>query len=121
MADTEANDGDNGKSGKEIPPEEVHAMYHNRNMTQAQIGEHYGVTQQYISQILRGYERGRESVDPSDFGKDELKSALGDDPTTDPYDHDCPACGEIIPSPDSAGRHPCPECGTELEWSADEI
>lgn len=90
------------------------------------VADAYGVSAGYVSQLKGDYqdgmEAGKESVSPSDFEAEELRDAIGDDePEHDPYEHSCPLCGELIPSPDSAGNHECPECGDIIQWEEGEV
>lgn len=59
-------------------------------------------------------EMGKQQVDPHDFGTEDLRSALEDKETDNPYLHPCPSCDEDI----EEGMTTCPYCGAgPINWS----
>lgn len=121
---TENPIGDRGD--ERLTPKKAYTLTEQKDHLGRHVAEAYGVSEGYVSQqkgdYKEGMEEGRQSVSPSDFEAEELRDAIGDDePENDPYENECPLCGELIPSPDNAGKHDCPECGETIEWETDEI
>lgn len=104
---------------------EWHKMYHEQGMTQAQIAEEYDASQSTVSRVLNAYEdgketgrekgkkEGRESVDPSDFDRETLESALNDDKDDDD-EYTCSNCSASVEYMEET----CPECGAGFNWDA---
>jgi predicted transcriptional regulator len=116
---------ENDNSDVSVDAETAHKEYNQNGLKQSQIAEKYNVSQPYVSKLISGYEtgksKGKEEVSPGDFSEDSLRDALEDSADTDRYEHTCPKCKERIPSPNSPGEAPCPECGATLQWSQEEI
>lgn len=127
MAESEAENGETVKdrSDESLTPQEAWRLTEEQGMMGKTVAKMFDISPARVSQLKgqykEGIQEGRESVTPSDFSEDELKEAIGDDPTESPYENECPACEEIIPAPETPGQHPCPECGETLEWGEDEI
>lgn len=114
------------RSDQTITPKEAWELTEEKGIPGKLVAQAYDITESWVSQRKAEYEEarqdGKESVGPDDFEPDELRNALGDEPAdTNPYEHTCPECGDLIEPPNTAGKHPCPACGQTLEWSEDEI
>lgn len=125
----EGNSGSD-RSNETLTPKTAYRLTKEQGLTQTEVGDMFGVTQPRVSTLVSQYEEakqeGRESVSPDDFSREELESVLADEePEDNPFESvECPACGADIAkgeAPNSAGKHPCPHCGTKIEWGEDEI
>lgn len=112
-----------------ITAKEAYDKYHNQGMTQAQIAEEAGVSQPYISRLISGYDKAKETgreeaiedvkSNPSEY---DITDTINDEePDDTPFEATCPECNENIPKPNTAGTHDCPECNSTLKWSESEI
>lgn len=119
--DTEVQD----RSDEKLTPKEAYQLTEQQGLMGKTVARMFDISQSRVSQLKGQYEEGlqegRESVDPTDFSTEELEEAISDEEEENPYEHTCLHCNAIIPSPDSPGVHPCPECGGDLKWSEDEI
>lgn len=114
------------RSDEKLTPKMAYNLTEEQGYMGKVVADMYDVTPGYVSQLKSEYksavEEGKSSVEPSDFSTDELKTAIKDEsPDENPFGSNCPVCESAIPTPDTAGQHPCPECGEVLEWSEDEI
>lgn len=132
MGDEPDPDGNTGRdrSDETLTPKTAYNLTVKQGMTQTEVADMFGITQPRVSTLKNQYDQakkeGKEEVSPEDFSEEELAQALGDEPADhNPYDGtECPACeDDILPSeyPSSPGVHACPHCGTEIEWSEDEL
>lgn len=118
------------KSKSDYPgPQRIHKLYYEDDLTQNEIADKFDVSQPAVSKWIRqldeakneGKEKGRQEVteNPGDY---DLTRETDDEETEDPYTEVMvPCCNSTIPTPDSAGKHDCPECGKTLDWNQDEI
>ena len=92
----------------------AYELHNEQGITQTRLAEVYDVTQPTVSRRIKTYrdgiEAGKESVDPSQFDRDDLRNALSDAETDDPYT--CGTCGSEV-----AYLQPrCNECDGTLNW-----
>lgn len=67
----------------------------------------------WVMDYKKGLEEGRGSVDPTDFDTEDLRDALDDKETENPYTAPCPACGDDI----EQGTTQCPHCNAgPIRW-----
>lgn len=104
---------------------EWYNKYHDEGMTQAQIAEQYDASQSTVSRVIgaydegkekgreKGVEEGRESVEPTEFGREVLESALADKKESDD-EYSCGECGEGV----EYMTENCPSCGAGFNWDA---
>lgn len=118
------------RSDETLSPKQAYNLTEEQGMMGKTVAKMFDVSPSRVSQLKsqykEGIEKGKESVSPSDFEADELRSALGDEaPEENPYDGTaCPICDEhisVAEYPDSAGIHDCPHCGNEIRWSEEEL
>ena len=122
--DTESNENQSA-----ISPEQAYKQNKVEGRRQSDIADDYGISQQRVSQLVNAYEKGREKGKKAGIsevrenpGMYDLSEILDDEPDDEnPYETECPSCGDTISSPGSAGSHPCPSCDTTLEWSESEV
>lgn len=102
----------------ELTPEKAYDLHVNQGQILRDIADLYGVS---VSTVYRrkeayasGYQKGRESVSPSDFDLDDIRAVLKDDETESPYMHNCPGCNRKV-LPENAPE--CPQCGAgPISW-----
>jgi len=104
---------------------EWYDKYHEKGMTQAQIAEEYDASQSTVSRVIsaydegketgreKGVEEGKESVEPTSFGREVLESALSDKKDDDD-DYSCSECSASV----EYMEENCPDCGAGFNWDA---
>lgn len=104
---------------------EWYNQYHEQGMTQAQIAEQFDASQSTVSRVIAAYddgketgretgiEEGKESVEPTSFGREVLESALADKKEDDD-EYSCGECGTGV----EYMTENCPECNSGFNWDA---
>lgn len=113
------------RSNETLTPQEAYRLREDVGLQNKTVAQMFDVTPGYVSQLYSQYEdakeEGKSEVEVSDFERTELEEAIQDKETESPYHTACPACDESIPTPETAGQNPCPECGETLNWDESEI
>lgn len=110
---------------KNLTPKEAYRLFEDENLTNGEIAERFDTSDSTVIRRRREFEQTQETVENAvaeeveSYGLDE--HIEDEEPESNPYDMvSCPACGEDIKPPEEAGKHDCPECDSELEWTEDE-
>lgn len=114
-SDPEGGTGGAEQSG-ELTPKRAYEL-NEGGMSFREIGSLYDVSHTTARRRKEEHEEsmemGKSQVSPNDFEPSDLRSALQDKETENPYVHDCPACGDPI---EEGTRH-CPHCGSgPIKW-----
>lgn len=115
------SDGVEDRSGEQLTPKEAYNLTENQGMKGKTVGKMFDISGARVSQLKNQYEEGlndgrkegRNSVEPSDFGREELENALSDKKEDDDI-YECPTCEKEM---DYMEYDECPNCGTNLGWS----
>ncbi len=111
----------------ELTAEKAYKHYHNDGLSYKQIAEKYSSDDESISHTtvrnrVNSFDEGVSTVtsNPEEY---DLKSAIDDnEPEDNPFDKvEYPCCGERQETPNSPGKHSCPNCGVVLEWNKSEL
>lgn len=126
MAEDSGQNEVSDRSDEKLTPKEAYQLTEEQGMKGKTVAKMFDVSPSYVSQRKNEYEEaredGRESVEPTDFERETLEEALSDEePESNPYENECPRCHAMIPAPDTAGEHDCPECGEPILWDESEI
>ena len=92
----------------------AYELHEEQGIPQTRLAEAYDCSQPTVSRRIKTYrdgiDAGRESVDPSQFDRDDLRNALTNAETDDPYT--CGTCGGEV-----AYLQPrCNQCDGTLNW-----
>jgi len=115
----------------ELTAEKAYKLYNEDGLSYTQIAEQFSddsesITHTTVRNRVNAFEDGKSkgidevTSNPQEY---DLAGAIDDDePEENPYEKvEYPCCGERQEIPNNPGTHSCPNCGTVLEWSEDEI
>lgn len=113
-------------TSKELTPKRAFKLNEQDGFTQDEIGDAYDVHRNTVSNRKKSWEETKnttESVVENKIEEYGLDGNIDDEePEDNPYDvTECPACGNDMDNPDSAGEKDCPHCGTTLAFTEDEL
>lgn len=118
MGETPENDSVEDRSGDKLTPEEAYQLTEEKGYAGKTVAKMFDVSPGWVSQqkneFKKGIEKGRDSVSPNDFGREDLETALADKKSEDD-EYDCPNCDR---SYDYMEVETCDNCGTPFNWDA---
>jgi len=111
---------------KELTPKRAYELFEDEGMTNNQIAEKFDSS---VSTVIRRRRTHEETQDQISSEIDDQIDSLDlgshitdDEPEDNPYAvTECPACGDDMDTPDSAGQHDCPHCETTLKFGEGDV